>query len=667
MVVTSPRGLSPWNGDSSLTANTTRNPPPRPAFGGSGRRGGTGLLRLVTNQCSTGASPVAALLLHVSEVLPVKHAARQEERCRRPQAAAWAVAALTVAVLCAAAQGYVEAPYTLGRLMAESQYILVVRVEKIDRDKNLIVYRKVRDIKGKYTGEAKHSIGTGGFHPREWQTVMAWATVGKTAVLFTNGSMGEVCIDKYWYQVSGRDWSRMTHAEPYMLRSFAGRPEKLAGIVAAMLAGREVVAPCMVGGDKTALQLRTAKIQRLRAGLKILDYNPKRDFVGWGAEEFRLIRGMKGFTHYGSLNRLGMGVCGVAPADFNGDGKTDLCLLGDGNLVLLQNAGAAFNEVALGLTGGARAAAWGDYNRDGKPDLLLATPMGPKLFRNSGKGLTDVSDRLPAQRYHNVLDAAWIDYDGDKRPDILLADGFRGLRLYRNTSVESQPTVFEDVSDKMGLGAGGIAGTLKGRHLAIADVNGDGRTDVLYGAGTGVLALNTSTGFIRAADRGIEYSAGRAAPVFGDYNADGRPDLFVPQRGASKLFRNDGGARFTNVTAAAGDLAKLDAWARCAVWADFAGTGRLDLFVGCLKGPNRYFRNNGDGTFTDATEAIGLTYRIFNTCGLAVVDINGDGRADVVLNNEAQESGILLGKAILPPVATAATAPATPAAKPDEN
>ena len=51
-----------------------------------------------------------------------------------------------------------------------------------------------------------------------------------------------------------------------------------------MLAGKEVVVPCMVDGDKNALQLRTAKIQRLKASLKIMDYDQKRDFAGWGGD-----------------------------------------------------------------------------------------------------------------------------------------------------------------------------------------------------------------------------------------------------------------------------------------------------------------------------------------------------------------------------------------------
>ena len=97
----------------------------------------------------------------------------------------------------------------------------------------------MQDIKGVYPVEViKHNIGQGGFSAREWQTIMAWADVGKLAVFFHNNSSSETCIDNYWYQTNtGGEWWTLTHAEPFFLRTFAGRPEKLATVVAAMVAG----------------------------------------------------------------------------------------------------------------------------------------------------------------------------------------------------------------------------------------------------------------------------------------------------------------------------------------------------------------------------------------------------------------------------------------------
>jgi len=202
---------------------------------------------------------------------------------------------------------------------------------------------------------------------------------------------------------------------------------------------------------------------------------------------------------------------------------------------------------------------------------------------------------------------------------------------------------FQDVSAEVGLGPDGVGGNVKGDTLTVCDVDGDGRADFLYGAGTGMLVLNTPKGFVEAKNSGISYRPGKVGPVFGDFDNDGHPDLFVPQTGACKLFRNDGKGRFTDVTSQAGDLARPIGMATCAAWGDFYNDGRLDLVVGCLRGPNRFFRNNGDGTFQDATDEIGLGQRIFNSQAVCLVDLNGDGMLDMVFNNEGQESAVLLG------------------------
>src|SRR5205823_993428 len=108
--------------------------------------------------------------------------------------------------------------------------------------------------------------------------------------------------------------------------------------------------------------------------------------------------------------------------------------------------------------------------------------------------------------------------------------------------------LFEDVSAQAGLGPSGIAADIKGDHLAIADVDGDGRSDFLYGAGTGMLVLNTPKGFVVSKDSGLRYQPAKITPVFGDFDADKKPDLFVPQSGVCRLFKNAGGGRFTDVT-----------------------------------------------------------------------------------------------------------------------
>jgi hypothetical protein len=705
------------------------------------------------------------------------------------------------------AHAYVEAPHSFGQVVNLSTNVLLMRVEKVDKEKRIIIYRKVRDIKGTHSTDViKHNLGaSNGFHEREWKYPMEWAEVGKTAVFFHNGGASETCIGTYWYQAySGGDWWNFSHGEPFLLRSYCGKVEKLASLVGEVLNNKEVIAPCMVDGNKDDLHLRKAKIQRLRVSLKLNDYNPKRDFVGWGDEDFRRLSGLPGFTHYSALTRVDPEAQAISSVDINGDGKPDLCLVGATKITLLQNDGESLGETSLPFTGGCRAAVWADYNGDGKPDLLLATAEGPRLYTNTGDGFRDDSHLLPKELCYNLTAAAWIDYDGDGRPDILLGNGFHGLRLYRNTGkvkedksplklgvwryigpfennngqgfakayppeqelvfnkaypgcrgeqavwkegkfsdgqinnlalfkpennrqacvylhreiecsapmelpislgsddglvvwlngqkVHSEDTYracaadqarvvlklkqgknnlllkitqgdgewafyfkpatvippavtwgFTDVSDKVGLGAKGVGSSAKGDTLTVADVDGDGRPDFLYGAGTGMLVLNKKDGFVEAKDSGISYKPGRVGPVFGDFDNDGHLDLFVPQNGTCKLFRNDGKGHFTDVTEKAGDLGKSIGRATCAAWGDFDNDGKLDLVVGCLRGPNRFFRNKGDGTFEDASEAVGLNQRICNTQAVCLVDLNNDGVLDMVFNNEGQESCVLLG------------------------
>jgi hypothetical protein len=184
------------------------------------------------------------------------------------------------------ARAYVEAPYTLGRTCQESTNVVLVEVVRVNKDKGLILYKKIQDLKGRHPEEQiKHNIGRRGFHPREWQNVMAWAEVGKRAVFFHNGGASETCLGTYWYQCYREgDWWGMSHAEPFMLRTFYGDVEKLAAAVTTLQAGKEAVITCLADGDKNQLHLRKGKVQRLKASLRLQDYNPRRDFVGWGGE-----------------------------------------------------------------------------------------------------------------------------------------------------------------------------------------------------------------------------------------------------------------------------------------------------------------------------------------------------------------------------------------------
>jgi hypothetical protein len=204
-------------------------------------------------------------------------------------------ATLILALAVPAARAYVEAPYSLGQVCKESTTIVLVEVVKVNKEKNLIIFKKLQDLKGKHPQqEIKHNIGQRGYHAREWQNIMAWAEPGKKAVFFHNGSASETCVGTYWYQCYPEgEWWGLSHAEPFLLRTYHGDAEKLADAVARIVDGKEVVVPCLADGNKEQLHLRKGKVQRLRASLQRGNYDARRDFVGWGGDgddfEFKTI------------------------------------------------------------------------------------------------------------------------------------------------------------------------------------------------------------------------------------------------------------------------------------------------------------------------------------------------------------------------------------------
>jgi hypothetical protein len=205
-------------------------------------------------------------------------------------------ALLVLGIVALPARAYIEAPHTLGKCVQDSSNVVLMELTKVNKEKNLLVFKKVADIKGKHpTEEIKHNIGQRGFHAREWQTVMAWAEVGKRAVFMYQGNASETCIGTYWYQCYQEgEWWGMSHAEPFLLRTFYGDAQKLADACVRIAKGQEVVVTCMADGNKDDLHQRKGKVQRMKASLAKQEYDPKRDFVGWGGDgddfpEFRTV------------------------------------------------------------------------------------------------------------------------------------------------------------------------------------------------------------------------------------------------------------------------------------------------------------------------------------------------------------------------------------------
>jgi len=267
------------------------------------------------------------------------------------------ITAIAILFGTAPASAYVEAPHTLGRCVSDSTTIVLMEVTKVQKDKGLVIYKKIRDIKGKHpVEEIKHNIGQRGFHPREWQTVLALATPGAQAIFMYNNEASETCLGTYWYQCYREgEWWGMTHAEPYLLRTYYGEASKLADLVERIHKNEEVIAPCFADGNKDQLHQRKGKLQRLRASLKRLDYNAKRDFVGFGGDgdevEFKTTELLPAsskdwkFIPASQLGNIGEGW--IAPAFDDAKWRTGKAPIGYGEEEIGKRMGTTIAEVGV--------------------------------------------------------------------------------------------------------------------------------------------------------------------------------------------------------------------------------------------------------------------------------------------------------------------------------
>ena len=267
---------------------------------------------------------------------------------------------------------------------------------------------------------------------------------------------------------------------------------------------------------------------------------------------------------------------------------------------------------------------------------------------------------------------AFLDYDNDGWQDIVLVNSADWpehktsksfLALYHN----NQDGTFSDVTRQAGL-----AVEMYGIGVATADYDNDGNED-LYITCVGPNHLFRNLGNGKFSD--VTAKAGVGDPGFStsaawfDYDNDGKLDLFVanyvdwsvatdqlcsldgknksyctPQsyKGqSSTLYRNKGNGTFANVT----DAAKLNdptSKSLGVVMLDYNGDGWMDLFVANDTEPNKLYKNNGNGTFTDEAVAAGVAFSEAGTAragmGADAGDFDGSGRQGIAVGNFTNES-----------------------------
>ena len=128
------------------------------------------------------------------------------------------------------AAAYIEAPMSLGAVIAQSTNIMTMTVTKVDKEKNLIIFQKTGDIKGKHpTDVSRHNVGRGGLRPGEWEPIMRWAEPGKTAIFFHNGGASETFIVADDEGDPKRLYQRLGFRPVWIQHEFTRRPSATLG------------------------------------------------------------------------------------------------------------------------------------------------------------------------------------------------------------------------------------------------------------------------------------------------------------------------------------------------------------------------------------------------------------------------------------------------------
>ncbi|WP_442887751.1 VCBS repeat-containing protein [Congregicoccus parvus] len=253
------------------------------------------------------------------------------------------------------------------------------------------------------------------------------------------------------------------------------------------------------------------------------------------------------------------------------------------------------------------------------------------------------------------------DYDGDGLPDVFTVGKTGDSRLYRNRGdfrfedVTASAGITNSASEKTGWSAR-VRAWFRDEEDAVpaerpwhqgaawVDVNNDGRLDLYLCrfAAPNLLWVNNGDGTFseEAEERGLALVDASGMASFCDYDRDGWLDVYVqtsmldavqgPGGRPDRLLRNSGDGRFVDVTDEAG-ISREPTAGHSAVWWDFDADGWPDLYVANdYAVPDRLYRNNGDGTFTDVIDAAVPTMPYYSM-GADFGDVNNDGRLDFLV------------------------------------
>ena len=177
-------------------------------------------------------------------------------------------------------------PETLGAVCSRAQSITVMRVDKFSKEKGVLVLKRVKDLKGALPrDEVRDLLGTA-HEAHEKKHCLESVEEGQTAILFRYENRLAICLGDCWHVIDvalpkdkDEPWGGGTRTEPWFLQTCCGPANELPKVVEAILDGKEVVVPIMLGNRDKELRQRTGEMIRMRTSLKIKDFNADRDRI----------------------------------------------------------------------------------------------------------------------------------------------------------------------------------------------------------------------------------------------------------------------------------------------------------------------------------------------------------------------------------------------------
>ncbi|HZP17115.1 MAG TPA: CRTAC1 family protein [Terriglobales bacterium] len=327
---------------------------------------------------------------------------------------------------------------------------------------------------------------------------------------------------------------------------------------------------------------------------------------------------------------------GVGLIDCDGDGKLDIVAVNGstierfrngGDLLITlyhQDPGLKFTDItqSAGLTrkGWGMGVAIADYDNDGLPDVYVTGYGGNALYHNLGNcKFEDVTEKAGIAGGGFSTGAAWADYDRDGRLDLFVSR-----------------YVHFDVNKLPAFGSDEKTCRFKGIKVQCGPWGMPGESDLLFHNRGGGAFEEVSK---KAGVDDPEHYYGLGV-VWGDYDDDGWPDLYVANdAGPNYLYRNQHDGSFENVSMLAGIAVSGDGLQQGSMgvdWGDYLHDGRLAMFVtNFTEQPSTLYRNLGRGEFSDVTSQARLAQPTYLNVswGTGFVDFTNNGWLDVFIAN----------------------------------